>query len=273
VGRLYIVATPIGNLEDITLRALRILGEVDLIAAEDTRRSRQLLTHYDIHTPLASYHEHSKAQDRRKILQALEYGDVALISDAGTPGLNDPGYVLISEAIAAGHTIAPIPGPSSPIAALTASGLPTDAFIFFGYVPRKQGEREALFESLRLESRSAVGFEVPNRLLGSLEDLIAILGGERSIVLCRELTKLHEQFIRGSLHEVLTQIRDEGVRGEYTLILGGVKGAARWTEEEVRRAVTLELEEGASRSDAAKAVAVLSGWSRKQIYQIGLEEE
>ena len=167
----------------------------------------------------------------------------------------------------------PIPGPSSPIAALTASGLPTDAFIFFGYVPRKQGEREALFESLRLESRSAVGFEVPNRLLGSLEDLIAILGGERSIVLCRELTKLHEQFIRGSLHEVLTQIRDEGVRGEYTLILGGVKGAARWTEEEVRRAVTRELEEGASRSDAAKAVAVLSGWSRKQIYQIGLEEE
>jgi 16S rRNA (cytidine1402-2'-O)-methyltransferase len=273
VGRLYIVATPIGNLEDITLRALRILGEVDLIAAEDTRHSRHLLTHYDIRSPLTSYHEHSKAKDRRKILQTLEHGDVALVSDAGTPGLNDPGYALISEAIAAGHTIVPIPGPSSPIAALTASGLPTDAFVFFGYIPRKQSEREVLFQSLRLESRSAIGFEVPNRLLGTLEDLFEVLGGERLIVLCRELTKLHEEFIRGTLNDVLAQIRAEGARGEYTLILGGVKGTARWTEEEVRRAFARELEEGASRSNAAKAVAALSGWSRKQIYQIGLEEE
>ncbi|TFH35971.1 MAG: 16S rRNA (cytidine(1402)-2'-O)-methyltransferase [Anaerolineales bacterium] len=272
MGTLFIVATPIGNLEDITLRAIRTLGEVKLIAAEDTRHTRQLLSHYDIHTPLTSYHEHSKPHKREKILEALENGDVALVSDAGTPGLNDPGYPLISEAIAAGHRIIPVPGPSAPIAALTASGLPTDTFIFFGYVPRKQSERRQLFETLRGETRSAIFFEVPNRILGALEDLQEALGSERPVVLGRELTKMHEEFMRGSIGEVLSQVREVKARGEYTLILGGAQKVERWTEDEVSLAFAREMEGGASRTEAARAVAALSGWSRKQIYRIGLED-
>ena len=272
VGTLFVVATPIGNLEDITLRAIRILGEVKLIAAEDTRHTRQLLSHYDIHTPLTSYHEHSKSHKREKILKALENGDVALVSDAGTPGLNDPGYPLISEAIVAGHRIIPIPGPSAPIAALTASGLPTDTFIFFGYVPRKQSERRVLFETLRGERRSAIFFEVPNRILETVENLQELLGQERPIVLCRELTKMYEEFIRGSIKEVLAHLRENGARGEYTLILGGASEVERWSEDEVLKAFERELEGGASRTEAARAVAALSGWPRKQIYRLGLEE-
>jgi 16S rRNA (cytidine1402-2'-O)-methyltransferase len=272
VGMLYLVATPIGNLEDITLRAKRILGEVDLIAAEDTRHTRQLLSHYDIHTPLTSYHEHSKPGKHKKVLAALERGDVALVSDAGTPGLNDPGYPLVRDAIEAGHSIVPIPGPSAPIAALTASGLPTDSFIFFGYVPRKQSDRAALFNSLKGEHRTAIGFEVPNRIVSTLEELLDFIGGERQIVLGRELTKLHEEFIRGSMEEIVTRLHQEGARGEYTMILGGVKEIERWTEDEVRIALTHELEQGASRSEAAKSIASLSGWSRKQIYNLSLED-
>jgi 16S rRNA (cytidine1402-2'-O)-methyltransferase len=272
VGTLYLVATPIGNLEDITLRAKRILGEVDLIAAEDTRHTRKLLTHYDIHTPLTSYHEHSKPGKRETILSALDQGDVALVSDAGTPGINDPGYPLIKQAIEAGHEIVPIPGASAPIAALTASGLPTDAFVFFGYVPRKQRDRSALFNNLKVETRSAVGFEVHNRILPTLEELLEIVGGERPIVLGREITKLHEQFLRGSLEEIVGRLRREGTRGEYTIILGGIEASERWTESEVRSAVAHELEQGASRTEAAKSIAALSGWSRKQIYIISLED-
>lgn len=273
VGKLYLVATPIGNLEDITLRAKRILGEVDLIAAEDTRHSRRLLSHYDIHTPLTSYHDHSKPGKRKQILAALERGDVALISDAGTPGLNDPGFALIREALEAGHTVSPIPGPSAPIAALTASGLPTDAFIFFGYIPRKRNERAALFQSLKLENRTAIGFEVPNRILTSMQELLHVVGSDRPLVLCRELTKMHEEIMRGSLEELVRRVRDEGARGEYTLILGGVEDIARWTEDEVRHALARELDKGASRSEAAKSIASLSGWSRNKIYNISLEDE
>jgi 16S rRNA (cytidine1402-2'-O)-methyltransferase len=272
VGNLYIVATPIGNLEDITLRAIRILGEVELIAAEDTRHTRQLLSHYDIQTPLTSYHEHSKPQKREKILKALEHADVALVSDAGTPGLNDPGYPLISEAITAGHNIVPVPGPSAPIAALTASGLPTAAFVFLGYIPRKHGERNSLFESLKSETRSAILFEVPSRIVGSMEHLMEILGSDRPIVLGRELTKMYEEFIRGSLSEVLANLRAAGPRGEFTIILGGAPGTERWSEQQVRSAFERELAGGASRTEAARAVSALSGWSRKQIYRIGLEE-
>ena len=272
MGTLFIVATPIGNLEDITLRAIRILGEVGLIAAEDTRHTRKLLSHYDIHTPLTSYHEYSKPHKREKILEALESGDVALVSDAGTPGLNDPGYPLISDVIEAGHRVSPIPGPSAPIAALTASGLPTDTFIYFGYVPRKQNERRALFETLRGETRSAIFFEVPNRILGTVENLEESLGQDRPIVICRELTKMYEDIVRGSIREVLSHLRENGPRGEYTLILGGAQEVERWSEAEVRQAFERELEGGASRTEAARAIAALSGWSRKHIYRIGLEE-
>ena len=272
VGTLYLVATPIGNLEDLTLRAKRILGEVDLIAAEDTRHTRQLLSRYDIHTSLTSYHEHSKPGTHKKILTALERGDVALVSDAGTPGLNDPGYPLVCEAIEAGHSVVPIPGPSAPIAALTASGLPTDAFIFFGYVPRKQSDKVALFMSLKGERRTAIGFEVPNRLVSTLEGLLDVVGGERQIVLGRELTKYHEEFLRGPLKEIVTRLRQEGARGEYTMILGGARETERWTIDEVRNALTRELEHGASRTEAAKSIASISGWSRKEIYNISLED-
>jgi 16S rRNA (cytidine1402-2'-O)-methyltransferase len=272
VGTLYLVATPIGNLEDITLRAKRILGEVELIAAEDTRHTRQLLSHYDIHTPMTSYHEHSKPGKHKKILAALERGDVALVSDAGTPGLNDPGFPLVREAVDAGYPVVPIPGPSAPIAALTASGLPTDAFVFFGYIPRKQSDRATLFMSLKGEHRTAIGFEVPNRIVSTLEELLDVVGGERQIVLGRELTKLHEEFLRGSLEEIVTRLRHEGARGEYTLILGGAMETERWTMDEVRNALSRELEHGTSRTEAAKSIASLSGWSRKQIYNISLED-
>jgi 16S rRNA (cytidine1402-2'-O)-methyltransferase len=273
VGTLYLVATPIGNLEDITLRALRILGEVDLIAAEDTRRSRQLLTHYDIHRPLTSYHDHSSPGKRRTILAALDQGDVALISDAGSPGLNDPGYPLIREAIEAGHIIVPIPGPSAPIATLTASGLPSDAFIYLGYIPRKQSDRAALFNELKSERRTIIAFEVPNRMLSTLEHLLEALGEERPIVLGREITKLHEEFLRGSLGDIVQQVRTQGARGEYTIILGGDPGSERWSEDELRVALSRELERGATKVQAAKTIAALSGWSRKQIYNISLEDE
>jgi 16S rRNA (cytidine1402-2'-O)-methyltransferase len=272
VGTLFVVATPIGNLEDITLRALRILGEVALIAAEDTRHSGQLLSHYDIHTPLTSYHDHSNPQKREKILQALAGGDVALISDAGTPGLNDPGYPLVSAAIAAGHCIVPIPGPSAPIAALTASGLATDSFVFLGYVPRKHSDREALFETLKVETRTTIFFEAPNRILATVEHLQDVLGQDRSLVLCRELTKMYEEFVRGKINEVLAHLREGGPRGEYTLILGGAPEIEPWSEAEVRIAFERELEGGASRTEAARIVAALSGWPRKRIYRMGLEE-
>ncbi len=272
VGTLYLVATPIGNLEDISLRAMRILGEVELIAAEDTRHTRKLLSHYDIHTNLTSYHDHSKPGKRKSILEALERGDVALVSDAGTPGLNDPGYPLIKEAIEAGYAVVPIPGPSAPIAALTASGLPTDAFVFFGYMPRKQGDRKALFTQLKSERRTSIGFEVPNRILSTLEELHEILGGDRPVVLAREMTKYHEDFMRGSLEEIVAWLRQGGPRGEYTIIIGGVEAGERWTEAEVRLALAHELEGGVTRTDAAKAIASLSGWSRRQIYNLSLED-
>jgi 16S rRNA (cytidine1402-2'-O)-methyltransferase len=272
VGNLYLVATPIGNLEDITLRAIRVLKEVDLIAAEDTRHSRQLLNHYAIHTPLTSYHEHSQASKRSRILEALDHGDVALISDAGAPGLNDPGFALIQEAIAAGHQITPIPGPSAPIAALTASGLPTDTFLFLGYIPRKQGDRKALLEAISKVPHTVISFEVPNRLERTLEAMAEILGEDRQLVLCRELTKRYEDFKRGTIGELVQALRSEKPRGEYTLILGGAAHIERWSEAQVRAAFEQEMKDGSSRGEAARSVAKLSGWSRREIYKLGLEE-
>jgi 16S rRNA (cytidine1402-2'-O)-methyltransferase len=193
VGTLYLIATPIGNLEDLTQRALRVLREVELIAAEDTRQTRKLLNHYQIKTPLISYHEHNKLKRLERLRQALETGDVALVSDAGTPGLSDPGYLLVRYALNAGCQVSPIPGPSAPIAALVVSGLPTDSFTFLGYLPRRRAERVRLMEEISQERRTMLAFEVPHRLLKSLEDLEATLGGGRPIVVCRELTKVHEE--------------------------------------------------------------------------------
>jgi 16S rRNA (cytidine1402-2'-O)-methyltransferase len=272
VGTLYLVATPIGNLEDITLRALRILREVPLIAAEDTRRTRKLLTHYEIDTSLVSYHEHSQASRESDLLTNLADHDLALVTDAGTPAISDPGYTLVQSALEAGHAVVPIPGPSAPLAALIASGLPVDRFLFLGYLPRKAGERRRLIESVRDQPATMIFFEVPHRVLASLQDLATILGGERPLAVARELTKLHEQFVRGHLADVLDEIKSQPTRGEYTLIVGGRTESKTWSELAVRARLTELIKDGASHASAARAVAKESGWPRNQVYNLGLEE-
>ncbi len=272
MGTLYLVATPIGNLEDITLRALRILGEVQLIAAEDTRHTRKLLSHYDLHTPLKSYHEHNQPSRLAEVVAALESGDVALVSDAGTPGLSDPGYELVVAAWEAGHTVSPVPGPSAPIAALVASGLPSDAFVYLGYLPRKQTERRALLESLRAETRTVLAFEVPHRLAATLAEIEATLGSGRPLVICRELTKLHEEILRGTAAELRSHFQAAEPRGEITLVIGGAAKSERWDEVRVRAALAQQLAAGLPPSQAAREVAAAAGWPRRDVYRLTTED-
>lgn len=271
MGTLFLVATPIGNLEDITLRALRVLREATLIAAEDTRVTRKLLAHYEIDTPLVSYHEHNKLARLDRILAALEAGDVALVSDAGTPGLNDPGYELVRAAIARGVTVTPVPGPSAPVAALVVSGLPTDSFVYLGYVPRQKQKRRAFWEQLAPEPRTLIALEVPHRLRDSLEDARQALG-DRQVAVTRELTKLHEEIFRGALSEALAHFT--APRGEVTLVIAGAPPAEkRWSEAEVRLAVETAIGAGASPAQAAREVAAASGWSRRRLYRLTLGDE
>ncbi len=271
MGTLYLVPTPIGNLEDITLRALRLLSEVDLIAAEDTRRTRKLLAHYEIKTRLVSYHEHSAPARLEQLLAALEEGDVALLSDAGTPGLSDPGYELVRAAAASGHRVSPLPGASAPITALVASGLPADSFVFLGYLPRAAAERRRLLESIAGEPRTVVAFEVPHRLPATLEALEAAAGPERPMAVCRELTKLHEEILRGSVGEMREHFREHEPRGEFTLVIGGAAEQERWDEEAVRAALDARLAEGLKPSQAAREVAQESGWPRREVYRLAVE--
>jgi len=272
MGTLYIVPTPIGNLEDITLRALRVLGEVALIAAEDTRTTGNLLRHYGIKTPLTSYHEHNKLTKLDVILTALQSGDVALVSDAGTPGLSDPGYELIRAVIERGFPIVPLPGPTALIPALVSSGLPADSFVYLGFLPRRAGARRALLESICHEPRTLALYEAPHRLLETLADLRAILG-PRQITVARELTKLHEEIWRGTLDEALAYFGRETPRGEITLILAGASPAVpeAWPEERVRAALAERLARGEPRSAAASAVAAESGWPRRRVYDLKVE--
>ncbi|HEY70349.1 MAG TPA: 16S rRNA (cytidine(1402)-2'-O)-methyltransferase [Anaerolineae bacterium] len=272
VGTLYLVATPIGNLEDITLRALRVLSEVDTIAAEDTRHTRKLLSHYQIRTPLLSYHEHNKETRKDEILQALAGGDVALVSDAGMPGLSDPGYELVQAALEADHQVSPIPGASAPVASLVVSGLPTDAFIFIGYLPRRAAERRNLLASLAVERRTMIAFEAPHRLLGSLKEMEAQFGAQRRIAACRELTKLHEEILRGSLAEILAHFQSTKPRGEFTLVVAGKPLDERWLEPAVRKQLRIFLDQGLKPSDAARQVAAQSRWSRQEVYRLTLEK-
>ena len=272
MGTLYLVATPIGNLEDITLRALRVLREVPLIAAEDTRRTRKLLTHYEIKTPLVSYHEHSKPARRSELVEMLAGHDLALVTDAGTPGISDPGYGLVQSALAAGWQVVPVPGPSAPLAALVVSGLPAERFLFAGYLPRKAGERRKALALLRDQAATLIFFEVPHRVLDSLQDLVEILGADRQVAVARELTKVHEQFLRGRLADVLDEMKNQPARGEYTLIVEGQASRQAWTEAEVQARLAELIEGGASRAAAARAVASESGWTRNQVYKLGLEE-
>jgi 16S rRNA (cytidine1402-2'-O)-methyltransferase len=215
---LYVIATPIGNLEDISLRALRLLQEVKLIAAEDTRSTRRLLSAHDIKTPLTSYHEHSKRTKLDYLLNYLDREDLALVSEAGMPGLSDPGYDLIVAAIERGVSVVPIPGASAVIAALAVSGLPTDQFIYVGFLPRRKGQRQRILSSIAEESRTIVAFETPHRLSQALGDIEEILGNRR-ISVCRELTKVHEEIFRGRV----SQAREHFIepRGEFTLIVEG----------------------------------------------------
>lgn len=218
MGILYLVSTPIGNLEDITLRALRILKEVAVIAAEDTRTTRKLLNHYDIRNRLISYHQFSRPDRVRSLLHTLEEGDVALVSEAGTPCLSDPGYPLVRAALAHGVTISPVPGPSAITAALALSGLPADQFLFLGFLPRRPRARQRVFESLADEERTAVALEAPHRIRKTLEDMASLLP-DRPLVVCRELTKHYEEVFRGKPEEALAHFTEP--RGEFTLVLGG----------------------------------------------------
>lgn len=220
MGTLYVVGTPIGNLEDITLRAIRILREVQLIAAEDTRVTRTLLKAYEITTPLVSFHEFSGKARVRRLVERLAGEDVALVSDAGMPGLSDPGYPLIRAAIEAGIAVVPIPGPSAILSALVGSGLPMHAFTYHGFLPRKSGERKRFLMSLADAALSQVVFESPHRLAAALRDIVETLGTNREIAVCRELTKRFEEFVRGPAGEVSQRFERQAPRGEITLVIG-----------------------------------------------------
>jgi 16S rRNA (cytidine1402-2'-O)-methyltransferase len=272
MGTLYLIATPIGNLEDITLRALRLLREVDLVAAEDTRHTGRLLARYEIDTPQISYHEHNKLTRLDAVLKALQTGDVALVSDAGTPGLSDPGYELVRAAIERGVLVVPIPGPSALTAALVTSGLPTDAFTYLGFLPRRATDRRRLLAEVVDERRTLVAFESPHRLAEALGDIAAVLG-DRRIAVARELTKLYEEIWRGSVSEARDHFAGE-VRGEITLVIAGVSDAPlTWDEVRVRDQVARLIEQGLSHRQAAKQVAQASGWSRRAVYQLTISAD
>lgn len=283
---LYLVATPIGNLEDITLRALRLLREVRLIAAEDTRHTRVLLDRYQITTPCISYHEHNKLARLDEILAALELGDVALVSDAGTPGVSDPGFELVRACLQAGIAVSPVPGPSAPIAALTAAGLPSERFAFVGFLPRKGSDRRTLLEDLADLSLTIVCFEAPHRLSEALADILAVLG-DRQMVAANDLTKRFEELRRGAASELLAHFNAHAPRGEYTLVIAGLpQGSERRrdrhrlqaapshneppSEAEIARRLRLLREQGHNGSSAARIVARDLGMQKSVIYQVWL---
>jgi len=269
MGTLYLVATPIGNLEDLSPRAVRTLGEARLIAAEDTRVTRKLLTHFDLHTPLTSYFEHNKLTKLDAILAALAEGDVALVSDAGTPAINDPGYELVKAALKAGYNVCPIPGPSAPLAALAASGLPTEAFLYLGYLPRKSSGRLAFLRQVENLPYTLVLLESPHRLLAALKDLESGLG-DRQMAVARELTKLHEQIWRGNLSAAREYFMQNEPRGEFTLVLAGKAKLKKqkWSEGKLVIAIKFGLKLGESPAALAKRVAQESGWKRREVYNL-----
>lgn len=271
-GVLYIVATPIGNLEDVTLRALRILKEADLIAAEDTRHTKKLLAHYGIDRPLTSYHEHNEKTKAHDLVIRLEQGqNVALVSDAGTPTLSDPGYRLVREAIKAGVNVVPVPGPSAMAAVLSASGLATDRFAFEGFLPAKKRLRREKLGRLREERRTLVFFEAPHRLKESLRDLLELLG-DRQVVLGREVTKVHEEFVRGSLSEVSARMDRGEPRGEITLVVEGSEGEAAPPEDLLRTEIQRLRRKGLRVKEIAELLGEKFSSSKREIYRLALEE-
>jgi len=267
-GTLYVCATPIGNLEDISLRALRVLREADLIAAEDTRRTRKLCAHYDIHTPLTSYHQHSPPAKAQSLLQQLLAGKgIALVADAGLPGISDPGHDLVVLAIEQHVPIVVVPGPSVVMSALVLSGLPTGSFRFEGFLPRRRADRQALLERLSTDTRTLVFFEAPHRLLHTLADMRQCLG-DRRVAVVRELTKLHEQVLRCSLSEALAHFQADRPRGEFTLVVAGGQPLpeAAPSRAEVKEALSKLLAQGLSTRDAVRRVARRYGLPRREVY-------
>ena len=269
---LYVVGTPIGNLEDITLRAIRTLKGVDLIAAEDTRHTARLLAHHHIETPLVSYHEHNESQRTPELIGKIQSGAaVALVSDAGTPSISDPGYRLVRAAVEKGLTVFPIPGVSAAVTALCASGLSTDSFIFVGFAPKKKGKRKELLASLAAEQRTLVFYESPHRLLAFLDEMGEVMG-DRPAVLAREMTKLHEEFIRGSLSEIRTALADRSaVKGECTLLVEGAAQPDSISEADLIKALGDALARpGARVSSLAKSFARQYKLPRKTVYEMAL---
>lgn len=272
-GILYLVATPIGNLEDMTYRAVRILGEVDLIAAEDTRNSRRLLTHFGITKPLVSYYEHNKKLRESKLVDELLSGkNIAVVSDAGTPALSDPGADIVRAAMANGIEVIAIPGASALLTGLTVSGMDTSSFVFCGFAPRGSGERRRYLEGLREEKRTMVFYEAPHRLLSLLSAMVQIFGPDRAACACRELTKLYEEKVRGSLSEISEHFNEHEPRGEFTLIVAGAPDSEPLTisNEELLRKLSELQKSGLPRRQAAKVLAREYGLKASDVYDIGL---
>jgi 16S rRNA (cytidine1402-2'-O)-methyltransferase len=269
MGILYLVATPIGNLEDLSPRAVRILREAVLIAAEDTRHTGTLLKHFEIQSPLTSYFEHNKIQKLDRILEALADGDVALVSDAGTPAINDPGYELVQAALAAGFDVRPVPGPSSPITALSVSGLPTDSFLYLGYLPHKSTERRKTISKVGSLTYTLIFLESPHRIVDSLEDILSVLG-DRRICVAREMTKLYEEYWRGPVSGAIEHFKSKEPRGEFTLVIEGKKTEDRrqWREEELLEAIKKEWQTGKSAKEISAELTESSGWNKKEIYAL-----
>lgn len=274
-GTLYLCATPLGNLEDITLRALRVLKEVDLIAAEDTRITRRLLARYAIHTPLTSYHGYNKKKKGEQLLNHLRAGkQVALVTDAGLPGVSDPGEEVVAAAVREGIRVVPVPGPNAALTALVVSGLPTSRFCFEGFLPAAAGAREKRLQALREERRTLIFYEAPHRLRKVLADMLAVFG-DRRVAVARELTKLHEEVWRGSLSAALAYFQEP--RGEFTLVLEGAKekiaaGGAVSREEVLREVSSLE-KDGLKRREAIKEAARRLGLPSREVYRALIEEK
>lgn len=267
-GTLYVVATPIGNLEDISYRAVRVLKEADLIACEDTRHTAKLLNHYGIDKPTVSYHEHNEAARAEELVTKLEQGlNIAQVSDAGMPGISDPGYRVIKLAIERGVEVVPIPGASAMVAALAASGLPTDSFQFLGFLPAKSGQRRTMLETLRQAEQTTVVYEAPHRIAETMKDIVELLGSERPVVLARELTKMHEEFIRGAAAQVLQRVQEHDLKGEMTLLIG--KGAAQQTaaKDIAQRLDEIMRKQKLDENAALKVVAKEQGISKSEAYR------
>ena len=271
MGTLHIVATPIGDLRDVTMRAVEVLRAVSLILSEDTRTTRKLLDRYEIATPMLAYNEHNHAERLSRVLRTLESGDIALVSEAGTPAISDPGEALVRAAAEAGHRVSPVPGPSALTAALAVSGMPATLVTFVGFLPRKRGERRRLLSELADRPDTVIAFEAPHRIQNSLEDAALTLGGDRRIVVCRELTKLHEEVFRGTLREALAHFVTP--RGEFTLVIAGAPTEA---SGEIDEAATLDQlralrDRGVGAKQAIAEMALTRSLSRRDLYRLWLQ--